>query len=170
MCALPFGNHSLNDNPSLAAVRNPDFPQDHSTPMPKYTLRKTKIGPQDITTVIVNANSVKGKKLQLGALISTTLPHILIITETKLSSKIGSAEFIDTQNYSVILKDRNAKGGGVLIAISNELDGYQADVRCESESVYVVIHSRNHPPTLIGAVYRPPDHKITYLKTLLNDL
>ena len=170
MCALPFGNHSLNDNPSPAAVRNPDFPQDHSTPMPKYTLRKTKIGPQDISTVIVNANSVKGKKLQLGALISTTLPHILIITETKLSSKIGSAEFIDTQNYSVILKDRNAKGGGVLIAISNELDGYQADVPCESESVYVVIHSRNHPPTLIGAVYRPPDHKITYLKTLLNDL
>ena len=53
---------------------------------------------------MVNANSVKGKERQLGALINTTLLHILIITETKLSGKIDSAEFINTENYSVIRK------------------------------------------------------------------
>ena len=96
-------------------------------PTPKYTLCKTKFGPQDITIVIVNANSVKGKHWQLISLISTTLPHILIVTETKLSIKIGSVEFINTKIYSEIRKDRNAKGGGIPIVIANNLEDYQTE-------------------------------------------
>lgn len=70
----------------------------------------------------------------------------------------------------MIRKDRNAKGGGVLLAISNELDGYECDLSCTTESVYAVIHGQNQPPTLIGAFYWPPDHKIKYMRKALKEL
>ena len=125
--------------------------------------------PKCITTVITNANSLKGKKHHLAALIDSTNPHILIVTETKLSNRISSSEIFDDR-YSVIRRDRNTKGGGVLVAVSNALDGYEVDVKIETESVYVMLHSKNQPPTLVGAVYRPPDHKINYLKDVLSEL
>ena len=56
----------------------------------------------------------------------------------------------------------------MLIAISNDLDSYQADTLVNWNQD-VVIHKQNHPLTLIGAVYCPTDHKISYLKTLLNN-
>ena len=135
----------------------------------KWTRRKPKRYPDSITTVITNANSLKGKKLELACLIDTHRPHILIITETKLYRNITSKE-IFPDSYSVIRKDRNSKGGGVLIAISNELDGYEVDIKCESESVYVCLHSSNMPATLIGTIYRPPDRKKDYLSTALAEL
>ena len=70
----------------------------------------------------------------------------------------------------MIRKDRISRGGGVLIAISNELDGYEVDIKCESESVYVCLHSANMPATLVGTIYSPPDRKKKYLSTALAEL
>ena len=36
--------------------------------------------------------------------------------------------------------------------------------------MYVAIHSHNKPPVLVGAVYRPPDKKIDYMRTVIKDM
>ena len=133
-------------------------------------LQSKKMLPQQVTTVIANINSIKGKKHQLAALIDSAKPHIIILTETKLSNRFSSSEFIDTSRYSVTRRDRDSAGGGVLVAVSNEFDGYEVDMKCESESAFVVLHSKNQPPTLVGAFYRPPDSSIEYLKKFIAEL
>ena len=70
----------------------------------------------------------------------------------------------------MIRRDRNFKGGGVLIAISNELDGYEVEIQCQTESIYACLHSTNKPATLIGRIYRPPDRKKKYRSTVLAEL
>ena len=132
--------------------------------------RNRKRLPNDIKTVVLNANSLKGKKHQLNAMIESTKPHIIIATETKLPKRFKTSELFDSSQYSVFRKDRNAKGGGVLVAISNELDGYDIDLKLETESVYVLLHGKNQSPTLVGAIYRPPDHKYEYLNNVLKEL
>ena len=123
--------------------------------------RDRKRMPNDVKTVVLNANSLKGKVNPLKAMIESVLPHIIIMTETKLSKRFKTSELFDTSQYSVFRKDRNARGGGVLVAISNELDGYDIDLKLETESVYVLLHGKNQSPTLVGAIYRPPQVRVS---------
>ena len=148
---------------------NPKGPKADTSKPKRQERRKPRRYPDSITTVITNANSLKGKKLEIAGLLETTKPHILIVTETKLHSRIHSTELLP-ENYSVIRRDRNSKGGGVLIAISNELDGYELDIACETESVYICLHSGNMPATLVGAIYSPPDRKKSYLTNVLAEM
>ena len=168
-CSLPFADSSRIDS-GISSPDPPAPPTAQSTPIPKHTRRLTKHGTRLITTIIVNANSLKNKRCQLAALIKATSPHVLIITETKLAKKFSTSEFFDPEQFSVTRKDRNAKGGGVLVAISTDIDSYAVDIKCGSESVYVAIHSHNQPPVLVGAVYRPPDKKIDYMRNVIKDM
>ena len=168
-CSLPFADSSRIDS-GISSPDPPAPPTAQSTPIPKHTRWLTKHGTRLITTIIVNANSLKNKRCELAALIKATSPHVLIITETKLAKKFFTSEFFDPAQFSVTRKDRNAKGGGVLVAISTDIDSYAVDIKCESESVYVAIHSHNQPPVLVGAVYRPPDKKIDYMRTVIKDI
>ncbi len=47
--------------------------------------------------------------------------HIMIITESWLNSEI-SDEFINTEGFKAIRRDRGSKGGGILVFIANQFN------------------------------------------------
>ena len=67
-----------------------------------------------IKIVFTNARGIRSKKCSLDEIISMLSPDIICITETHL---VGKCSF-KIDNYDVILRNRNTKGGGILIAIN----------------------------------------------------
>ena len=76
--------------------------------------------PRPLRVININFCSVKGKRAGILNLISSLQPDIIIGTETKIDSSIADSEFLPT-NYKAHRKDRNKDGGGVLIALKEEL-------------------------------------------------
>ena len=133
-CSLPFADSSRIDS-GISSPDPPAPPKAQSTPIPKHTRRLTKHGTRVITTIIVNANSLKGKRSQLAALIKATSPHVLIITETKLAKKFFTSEIFDPSQFSVTRKDRNTDGGGIMVAVSTDINSYTIKIECKRASV-----------------------------------
>ena len=75
-----------------------------------------------LKAMLINCNSIKStaKVSQLQATQNLTNPDIFFLVETKLDSSIPTYSFLPT-NYEAIRKDRNTHGGGVLIALRNEI-------------------------------------------------
>ena len=55
-------------------------------------------------TNIDGLNATKGAELQV--IIAEKEPHLIFLTETKLSDDTVASQFIDCSNYTVIRKDR----------------------------------------------------------------
>ena len=68
----------------------------------------------------INFRSDKEKIADISNLISSLQPDIIIGTETHLDSTISDSEFLPP-SYKAHRKDRNLHGGGVLIALKDEL-------------------------------------------------
>ena len=61
------------------------------------------------------------KKLELLAYLDFLQPQIVAIQETKIDSSISTSElFPETCPYNVYRKDRNSKGGGVMLLIHKD--------------------------------------------------
>jgi len=107
--------HSSNHTHSIQH-QNPTFaPNPANTSTPDLANAKIKC---KLKTMLINCNSVKStvKVYQLQATIHSPNPDILFLMETKLDSSIPTYSFLPT-NYEAIRKDRNAHGGGDLIAL-----------------------------------------------------
>ena len=64
----------------------------------------------------INVNGIRSKKLELLAYLDFHQPQIVAIQETKNDSSISTSElFPETCPYNVYRKDRNSKGGGVML-------------------------------------------------------
>ena len=74
---------------------------------------------RSVSCLCFNARSVVNKRLDLLAMLSESSSDI-VITETFLDDSIVDSEIIP-ENYSVFRRDRNRHGGGVLVAISDNL-------------------------------------------------
>ena len=75
-----------------------------------------------IKGIQINTNSVKSieKATQLKATIHYSNPEIIFLVETKLDSNYQTYSFLPP-NYVAIRKDRNAHGGGVLVAFRDDI-------------------------------------------------
>ena len=92
-------------------------PQNASTPeRQKRTLGNSLKG------ILINTNSVKRieKATQLKATFHYSNPDIIFLVATKLDSNYQTYPFLPP-NYVAIRKDRNAHGGGVLIAFRDDI-------------------------------------------------
>ena len=70
----------------------------------------------------INFNGLRSKKLELLAYFDFHQPQIVAIQETKIDSSISSSElFPETCPYNVYRKDRNSKGGGVMLLIHKDI-------------------------------------------------
>ena len=66
----------------------------------------------------INVKGIRSKKLELLAYLNFHQPQIVAIQETRIDSSISTSElFPETCPYNVYRKDRNSKGGGVLLLI-----------------------------------------------------
>ena len=106
--------------------------------------------------ILINTNSVKSieKASQLKATIHYSNPDIIFLVETKLDSNYQTYSFL-SPNYVAIRKDRNAHGGGVLVAFRDDITAESLDnLNLNCEIVWTKIHfARNkyqysvHPTT-----------------------
>ena len=85
-----------------------------------------------------------------------------------MSSSIYSNEILPN-NYNIIRRDRDTRGGGVLLAVKNSIPFKQLPVPDDLEilPVEVTIHKQVHTLCLI---YRPPDTDDLHNKRILDYL
>ena len=69
-------------------------------------------------TLVINANSIMGKRSSLEHLISHADPDLILMTETKLGPNIITAEFMpENHNYTVYRRDRKRGVGAFLLQL-----------------------------------------------------
>ena len=68
----------------------------------------------------VNFQSIKTKQGQLYNLLDSTKPDIIFWTETWLDPSIKDSQILPP-GYKIFRNDRNLNGGGVLIAVRDNL-------------------------------------------------
>ena len=75
----------------------------------------------NIRLLLDNCNSARGKPAEIAGLLDYAQPDVLLLTETKLSPAVKSAEFLPQNYLPAYRKDRNLDGGGVLVAVRKGL-------------------------------------------------
>ena len=112
----------------------------------------------------MNARSLKGKTIELSAI--TYNSDIVCITETHINETIKNHQIFDYSSKLIYRKDRNIHGGGVLIAVNEELLSTEMDVQNpdSTELIFVRIDKK----IIIGCYYRPQHNRC--FKTLTNTL
>lgn len=70
--------------------------------------------------ICLNARSAANKAEQIEAVIFSYDPHVIMITETWLHGDIQDSEVVPP-NYKLIRRDRSSRGGGVAIAVKENI-------------------------------------------------
>ncbi len=155
---LSLDNQSSNSNSSCSSVSTSNY--------------KTPQCSRNLKCILMNARSIVNKVTDLHSLLTTDRPHVVAITETHLDANILDTELVDN-SYSVVRRDRNRQGGGVMIITSNKLPTKR---RCDLESstleilwVEITLYPKF---VLLGLLYRPPSSKDNFeeLHNTLNRL
>lgn len=107
----------------------------------------------------------------MSNLVLTSKSNMLILTETWLSDHISDSEVLtDLPNFSLFRADRpNARGGGVLIAASQELSCSVLSIRSNLELLFIHCHAAPQS-VLVGVCYRPPHSSPAFAIELNNAL
>ena len=99
--------------PKHVTSSTPTRPNKPSQPKPP---QKNK----EISLVVINFQSIKNKIEELGVLLDSINPDIVLGTETWLNKNIRDSE-IFPHFYNVFRNDRKDGYGGVLIAVRNNI-------------------------------------------------
>ena len=118
--------------------------------------------------ILININSVKNieKATQLKATMHYSNPDIIFLLETKLDSNYQSYSFLPP-NYVAIRKDRNAHGGGVLVAFRDYMTAESLDnLNSNCEIVWTKILFARNKSIFFASYYRRPSDHLTSLEAL----
>jgi hypothetical protein len=100
------------------------LPSDHIKPVHASTPERKKQNANSsnvpLKMLTINFQSIKSNQGLVKNLIESTKPAIVIGTETWIDPTVTDNQ-IFPPNYKLYRKDRNMQGGGVLIAISNDI-------------------------------------------------
>ena len=112
----------------------------------------------------INVNGIRNKKLELLAYLDFHQPQIVAIQETKIDSSISTSElFPETCPYNVDRKDRNSKGGGVMLLIRKDISHMPiTELENDSESVLVKVFT-NKTSHFVASWYQPPGRNLAEL-------
>ena len=150
--------------------RNTTFapnPANTSTPDRKHVKTKSKL-----MAMLINCNSIKSnnKISQLQATINATNPDTILLVETKLDSSIPIYSFLPF-NYDAIRNDRNLHGGGVLIAVRNDIIADPQDkLNTTCEIIWTKVHFVHKKSIYIASYYIPPNDYTASLEALHESL
>ena len=108
--------------------------------------------------LVVNINGLRDKKASIHAACEYIKPDVLIGCETKVTNEILSTELLPT-NYlaNSYRKDRNAHGGGVIVAVRDGFTTSELDISVDSEQLWVRINDTGEKSIYVCSMYRPPD-------------
>lgn len=121
----------------------------------------------------MNCNSITGKLDTIKCHVFTYKPDIISITETKLDDRIDDNEIFGNE-YTVWRKDRDFRGGGVLVAIDNR--SCIKVISClfgPGESVTLSIQMHHKLCFNLVTMYRPPtysEHNLDSFQELLEEV
>ena len=149
----PFGSVDRPSRPEASNSQNASLPRSAPTTSPQETTSGEN--GNNFRVAVVNSNSARNKKAEFTNFIQYTKPDIILITETKIDGTIASSEFLPDGYLGKIRNDRNLFGGGVMIAYKQDLDIVDFVIHDnQAESVWAKILLKDHPPIVIGSVYR----------------
>ena len=117
----------------------------------------------------MNINSLLPKIDELRAIVKTSKPMVIGITETKLDISIGESE-IAIDGYCAIRHDRNRKDGGVICYVTKRI--FYNTKNCisnEIENIFVELLILEIKSIPVETVYKPPD-QTKFLEILSNSL
>ena len=118
----------------------------------------------------MNARSLANKLSSFHFIVYSTLPSVIAVTETWLSSSYYNNEVLPT-GYSIIRQDRPTRGGGVLLATISHIPSIV--IYSNTSPDILTIKLLLHSPILISAIYIPPsssDSLWSFLISYLSDL
>ena len=147
----------------------PDLPNSCGTPTdqnfrPFHASTPTRANQQDkskyrpLRIINVNFQSASSKRAELPNLLDSMKPDVILGTETWLDPSIATAEiFPNSYNYKVYRRDRGGRGGGVLIAVRNNLESYIVPEleNDDCELIWVRLKLKGRRTLYLGAYYRP---------------
>ncbi|MCG8048822.1 MAG: hypothetical protein N0E48_24995 [Candidatus Thiodiazotropha endolucinida] len=154
MSSLRLQSVSGFDEPLL----HPSFSHDSIAP------QAVRVSPQQrkdrpLRLIIVNCQSLVGKKTSLSTLCEESDPDIVLGTESWLTSDHFSAE-VFPPGYKVFRKDRKrGKGGGVFILARESLQATEPEElasRDDCELIWIHIDVKGTQSLYVGCMYRPP--------------
>jgi exonuclease III len=107
----------------------------------------------------------------MRVLLKNTEIYILCISESYLDNTIHNTE-INVDGYTLVRKDRNRNGGGVLIYIKENINYKdRADLSDDDvESRWIEINGVMNSPLIIGCYYRPPSAGTQYYDCMINNI
>ena len=118
----------------------------------------------------LNARSIVKKRTELQAVVATKELDIIAITETWLNPEIMDQEILSS-DYNIYRRDRLGKGGGVLLALRDNICCYRrCDLETDCEILWCEVHFNPCSTYLIGVYYRSPSSDMAYLTKLVQSL
>ena len=137
---------------------------------PKYIIKELKLGnPNKILIGHLNINSVRYKVECLKDIINNNI-DILFISGTKLDDTFPVGQFLINEFYSPVRKDRNGKGGGLLLFIKEHIPFREImfDPTPNIEVIFVEIKLRKQKWLLICS-YNPDKKMIQNYLSYIGD-
>ena len=135
------------------------LPSDHIKPVHASTPERKKQNANSpnvpLKMLTINFQSIKSKQGLVKNLIKSTKPDIVIGTETWINTTVTDNQ-IFPQNYKLYRKDRNMQGGGVFIAISNDiLSTPVTELQTDCEIIWAKISLVGRKDMYIASYYNP---------------
>ncbi|XP_072178279.1 uncharacterized protein [Diadema setosum] len=147
---------------------SPGHPIASSSPITtkRKTGRVNKVK-QNLRVLNINFQSVRNKKAEIGDVLDSTKPDIVLGTETWLKENITSSELFP-DGYTIVRRDRSDGYGGVLIALKENIIFEQLSVEEAVEAILVKIPVTGNKYLLVGVIYRPPSSGTEYMDMVCN--
>ena len=135
-----------------------------ATSSPIHEIRGTcqRTRKKGLNILVANCNGVTSKREQLAAELDYLNPDVFIITETKLGPGTNTSEILP-MNYKAHRRDRKAGGGGVMIAVRDDISFTllsQYDTNCEL--TWIELQLQGAKKLIVG----PPKSTIQSLEEL----
>ena len=121
-----------------------------------YLVSKLNHQPEITSRCALRISMELGGKIELQTFIDIKKPHILAVQETKIDDSVSTAELFPSElGFSVLQSDRNLGGGGVLLAIRQNLNPMSCLALAQGESVWAKVHLDGQVH-YFRSIYRPP--------------
>ena len=159
---------SLSPLSSGSCSSSPGPPQLSSSPLRHTSPSRQK--KRKLKVISLNCNGLKGsaKKLEFHALIDLHQPDVILGCESKLDPTIPSYS-VFPNTYEIFRKDQSLFGGGIFIAVRNDLIAVEEGrLDVDSEIITVSVQFEKSKKFFVSSYYRPPSADRDTLD-LLND-
>lgn len=118
--------------------------------------------PEGVRFAHVNLCSIFNKLDHIQILLRNGIFDVLAVSESKLHNKISDSD-IQVKGYTVLRRDRNRRGGGVLMYINDKWTVTNQYRDQSLEILSVEIQLGNSPIKFkVGVVYRPPNSNVAW--------